>query len=121
MVDPFVKDYYQFDFIDGQIDPAPLWNQLISDSLANKSQSEMASKFHNAISQLCLEVCEIVKKESNSNVVALSGGVWQNKVLLCNTIALLKKNKFDVLWHAKIPTNDGGIAYGQACIAANLQ
>ena len=121
MVDPFVKDYYQFDFIDGQIDPAPLWNQLISDSLANKSQSEMASKFHNAISQLCLEVCEIVKKESNSNVVALSGGVWQNKVLLCNTIALLQKNKFDVLWHAKIPTNDGGIAYGQACIAANLQ
>ncbi len=121
MVDPSVKDYYQFEFTDDQIDPAPLWNQLISDLLENRTPSEMASKFHNAISQLCLEVCEIVKKESNSKVVALSGGVWQNKVLLTNTIGLLQKNKFEVLWHSKIPSNDGGIAFGQACIAANMQ
>jgi hydrogenase maturation protein HypF len=89
--------------------------------MANRTPSEMASKFHNAISQLCLDVCEIVKNESNSKVVALSGGVWQNKVLLTNTIELLQKNKYGVLWHSRIPTNDGGIAYGQACIAANLQ
>lgn len=120
IVDSSVKEYYRFDFLNDQIDPAPMWSQLVSDLLANKTPVEMASKFHNSISQLCLEICNRIKEESKINVVALSGGVWQNKVLLTKTIALLQKNKFNVIWHSKVPTNDGGIAYGQACIAANM-
>jgi hydrogenase maturation protein HypF len=52
------------------------------------------------------------------NVVALSGGVWQNSLLLKKTIPLLQKHSFEVLLHQRVPPNDGGIALGQALIAA---
>jgi len=119
MVDSSILDYYSFDLVNDLIDPAPLWNQLVLDFLANIPPFVMASKFHNSISQLCLTLCQVINKETGITTVALSGGVWQNKELITKTISLLQKNKFEVLWHSKIPTNDGGIAFGQACIAAN--
>jgi len=119
MVDSSIQDYYSFNLINDLIDPAPLWDQLVLDFLANVPPFILASMFHNSISQLCLTLCQVVKKETGITTVALSGGVWQNKALITKTISLLQKNKFEVLWHSKIPTNDGGIAFGQACIAAN--
>jgi hydrogenase maturation protein HypF len=50
--------------------------------------------------------------------VALSGGVWQNMVLLQRTVTLLEQAEFDVLLHRRVPANDGGIALGQAAVAA---
>ncbi|PKN87544.1 MAG: carbamoyltransferase HypF [Chloroflexi bacterium HGW-Chloroflexi-8] len=119
MVDFSIQDYYSFNLANDLIDAEPLWNQIVRDFLANASPTVMASKFHNSVSQLCLDICQVIKKESGITTVALSGGVWQNKVLIKKTISLLQQNHFEVLWHSKIPTNDGGIAFGQACIAAN--
>lgn len=119
IVDPQEKGSYPFLINDNKLDPSPLWEQLISDFLAGMSQSRMAAKFHNSIAQLSLQTCQIIKNESGVSSVALSGGVWQNKVLLTSTIQLLEKHNFTVLWHSMIPTNDGGIAFGQACVAAN--
>jgi hydrogenase maturation protein HypF len=52
------------------------------------------------------------------NLVALSGGVWQNRLLVELTVPLLEQAGFEVLLHRLIPANDGGLAYGQAAVAA---
>jgi hydrogenase maturation protein HypF len=121
LVDPAIEAFYPIDIVSDLLDPSRLWEQLCLDFLANTPAYLMASKFHNSIIQLCLSVCQKIKQETGISTVALSGGVWQNKVLLTKTISLLQKNKFEVLWHSKIPTNDGGIAFGQACIAASTK
>ena len=78
----------------------------------------IAGRFHNAIAQLILESAESIRKTSGVNVVALSGGVWQNSLLIKKTIPLLQKHSFETLLHQRVPPNDGGIALGQALIAA---
>jgi hydrogenase maturation protein HypF len=50
--------------------------------------------------------------------VALSGGVWQNRLLLEMTVAQLREAGFEVLLHRQTPANDGGLAYGQTAVAA---
>lgn len=112
--------FYSFDIDQTDFDPAPFWKGLIHDYLSGTSQAVMAARFHNSIAQLALQTCCLVREEESIDTVALSGGVWQNKVLLTNTIDLLQAADFNVLWHTCVPTNDGGIAYGQACIAANV-
>ncbi len=119
LVDVDEKGFYPFLINKYELDPDPLWEQLIRDYLSGVPQSILAARFHNSITQLALQICLVINKESGVSTVALSGGVWQNTVLLTNTIQLLEKNNFKVLWHSMIPTNDGGIAYGQACVAAN--
>jgi hydrogenase maturation protein HypF len=54
---------------------------------------------------------------SGINKVALSGGVFQNRLLLRLTAAALEEAEFEVLTHSKVPTNDGGVSLGQAVIA----
>lgn len=49
--------------------------------------------------------------------MAISGGVWQNKRLLDNTIPALEADGFRVLWHHQVPTNDGGVSLGQLLTA----
>jgi hydrogenase maturation protein HypF len=62
-------------------------------------------------------MCITIRKASGLDRVVLSGGVFQNNLLLENTIALLDKNNFKTYTHHKVPPNDGGIALGQAIIA----
>jgi hydrogenase maturation protein HypF len=103
------------------IDPAPLWQAMVEDLLSGISKEIMAARFHNGISDISLTICKTIRSQTGENTVALSGGVWQNKVLLLNTIHKLQEDKFQVLWHQKVPTNDGGIALGQICIATKTK
>jgi hydrogenase maturation protein HypF len=64
-----------------------------------------------------LDVCRRVKNEHGITDVALSGGVWQNMVLLSNATKALRSAGFNVLIHRKIPANDGGVAFGQVIVA----
>ena len=102
---------------DDIIDPAPLWQAMVGDLLSGTSKETMAGRFHNSISDISVSICNIIRSKTGENIVALSGGVWQNKVLLLNTIRKLKEENFKVLWHHNVPPNDGGIALGQTCIA----
>lgn len=81
--------------------------------------STVAMKFHNTVAAMTRDVCVKIRGESGLNSVALSGGCFQNRLLLARVTDLLDKSGFDVLTHKDVPANDGGISLGQAVIAAN--
>jgi hydrogenase maturation protein HypF len=120
LVDSSEEGSYDFQIEGDEINPAPLWEALIHDKYSGLNQSILAARFHNSIVKLSLERCLQIRAEQHINTVVLSGGVWQNKVLLNNTIKILHNHRFDVLTHWQTPPNDGGIALGQAVIAALL-
>ncbi len=111
--------WYEFDLRPGIIDPSPLLANLMDDWRKGILVPVLASRFHNSVVNLNLKLCQSIRENTGISTVALSGGVWQNHFLLDRTIAILEKSGFDVLWHHKVPANDGGIALGQAIIACN--
>jgi len=66
-----------------------------------------------------VEVCQRIGTESGLRRVCLSGGTFQNVRLLGAAVAGLRAGGFEVFLHARVPPNDGGIALGQAAIAAH--
>ncbi|MBW2568006.1 MAG: hypothetical protein JRD93_09200 [Deltaproteobacteria bacterium] len=80
--------------------------------------STISGKLHNTIIALFLELCEVIRKENGISRVALSGGVFQNSIILSGLIKGLKQRGFQVITHSFVPANDEGISLGQAVIAA---
>jgi hydrogenase maturation protein HypF len=78
----------------------------------------ISARFHNGLAQLVLDMCEGIRRARGLHEVALSGGVWQNVTLLRRTLDRLRAAKFTVYVHRLVPPNDGGLALGQAVIAA---
>jgi len=62
-------------------------------------------------------MCKAIARESGINEVALSGGVFQNRLLLKLAVSALHKEDFTVLTHRLVPCNDGGVSLGQAMVA----
>jgi hydrogenase maturation protein HypF len=79
--------------------------------------SLIASRFHSTVADMVLGGCLQIRKKDGTNRVALSGGVFQNIMLLERCISRLERNHFEVFIHKKVPANDGGIALGQALMA----
>ena len=119
MADPSEIGAYPFSIQDGVIDPAPLWHMLLRDWRAGTAQPVLAARFHNSVARLTVEVCQQLSQNSASKIVALSGGVWQNMLLLEKTQSLLEATGFTVLSHQRVPANDGCIALGQALVAGS--
>ncbi|MGA9522712.1 MAG: carbamoyltransferase HypF, partial [Myxococcaceae bacterium] len=78
----------------------------------------LAARFHETLAVAVLAACRRARDEHDVSTVALSGGCFQNQKLTERTRALLEGNGFEVLVHADVPPNDGGVALGQAAIAA---
>jgi hydrogenase maturation protein HypF len=78
----------------------------------------IAARFHNTVAEAIAETCRRIRGQSGLRRVCLSGGTFQNVRLLTRTLALLRAADFEVFLHADVPPNDGGIALGQAAIAA---
>jgi hydrogenase maturation protein HypF len=114
---PDEQGTYPFSIHDDILDPAPLWSAMLQDVQMGLYKERMAAKFHHAITDMVVEISKTIRQERAINTVVLSGGVWQNKVLLTHSVACLEKAGFTVLWHQHIPTNDGGVALGQIMIA----
>jgi hydrogenase maturation protein HypF len=97
-----------------------LYPQIIQDYRRGIAKEIISARFHNTIAQTCLFAAQEIQKFTNINVVALSGGVWQNLTLLTKSLHLLKSHGFKPLIHRKIPTNDGGISIGQILVASTI-
>ena len=87
---------------------------LVQEKLAGEDSGKLAYEFHRALAEQILAACEAAEQETGIKKVALSGGVFQNRLLLELVDDGLAERGFEVLKHSLIPPNDGGIALGQA-------
>ncbi|MBN2186388.1 MAG: carbamoyltransferase HypF [Dehalococcoidia bacterium] len=85
------------------------------------SPGRISVKFHNTVALMVSEVCRLIANETGINQIALSGGVFQNRLLLRKTVTSLEKGGFTVFTHQQVPCNDGGISLGQAVIASSAE
>jgi hydrogenase maturation protein HypF len=100
------------------IDPAPTLSALLDDLLASMPPSYLALRFHEAVVQLIVDLCNRARLCHRLSTVALGGGVFMNRYLVTRVVPLLECEGFTVLLNRELPANDGGISYGQAAIAA---
>ena len=91
--------------------------KLVSPLVSRNVQPVTFSFFHQKLADLITDGCRKIRKKTKCNCVALSGGVFQNRLLLRMVEEGLEKEHFTVLRHHLIPANDGGIALGQAAYA----
>lgn len=101
-----------------EIDFAPLFIALLDDIRDGASVPDMARSFHSALASASLDVCRRIRDAEGLGRVVLSGGVFQNRLLTEELWGLLTDADFQVYTHRLVPPNDGGLALGQAMIAA---
>lgn len=101
----------------GEIDAAPVIREAVEDLLNGVSKAVVSGRFHLGVAQLIDSMALQIRERYGLTRVALSGGVFQNMILLKRTRELLKRNGFEVLTHHRVPPNDGGISLGQAVVA----
>jgi hydrogenase maturation protein HypF len=94
-----------------------LLSAVIEDLQKGISKGTISVKFHNTVTQMINEMCRSIADDTGIAQVALSGGVFQNRLLLRKTVRLLENSGFQVFTHRQVPCNDGGISLGQAVIA----
>jgi len=90
---------------------------LVEKKIEGVQVGKLAYTFHEKLADLIISGCRQIRKKTKCNCVALSGGVFQNRLLLRMVEEGLDKEHFTVLRHHLIPANDGGIALGQAAYA----
>ncbi|MGW6504546.1 Kae1-like domain-containing protein, partial [Nonomuraea angiospora] len=78
----------------------------------------ISARFHNGVSELVVRCSRMLRDATGLTTVALSGGVFQNLLLLRRTVDRLGEAGFRVLTHSGVPANDGGISLGQVAVAA---
>jgi hydrogenase maturation protein HypF len=104
------------------LDSLPMWESLLEDLGRQTPVARIAGRFHyglaRAIRDMVARIRTTIAVGSSLNTIAFSGGCFQNKILLEELMRLLKADGLSCLRHAKVPTNDGGLALGQAAIAA---
>jgi hydrogenase maturation protein HypF len=98
--------------------PTPMIASIVNDLQAGLGVAAIAGRFHLSIATMIEEVCAELSQRTGLNRVVLSGGVFQNCLLTEMALARLEKSGFDILTHSLVPPNDGGLALGQAVIAA---
>jgi hydrogenase maturation protein HypF len=91
---------------------------VVEDLQHGVSRGRISVKFHNTVAGMINEMCQLIAGETGITQVALSGGVFQNRLLLRKSINLLENSGFQVFTHRQVPCNDGGISLGQAVIAS---
>jgi len=104
------------------LESRPLWEKLFADLAASTPCEVMAGRFHRGLAQaivrMVLRLSRPEGKTPLTDTIVLSGGVFQNTLLLDQVWTRLQAEGYRVLTHAETPANDGGIALGQALIAA---
>ena len=95
-----------------------LFSELLHRRLAGENPEDLAYAFHDALAALIVAACERARETTGINTAALTGGVYQNTLLLKLTVDRLLEKGFTPLLHRLLPPNDGGVGLGQAVYAA---
>ena len=90
---------------------------IVDDVRARASIGRVGANFHKTVAEMAIEICRHARRSTGLREVALSGGVWQNQLLLDLVCDGLKRAGFIVYFHKQVPTNDGGLSMGQAVVA----
>ena len=105
---------------DGMViaDPRPMVRGIVEDLRRGEAVGVIAARFHEGFVRMMVEMAARAARESGLEVVALSGGTFQNRILLERCCDLLEGEGLRPVIHRNVPPNDGGIALGQAVVAA---
>jgi hydrogenase maturation protein HypF len=100
------------------LDARPAIRAVLADAAAGTDPRRISARFHRAVAHATAAACTEVAAAAGLDRVVLSGGVFQNRLLLEWTAAALEAAGLRVLVPERLPPNDGGISFGQAAIAA---
>jgi hydrogenase maturation protein HypF len=109
---------YPFPFTDGELDFRPLLWNLTRDRRQGRHPSECAAAFQRGIAEGLFAAVTALGRANKINTVVLSGGVFQNELLLEDLKAMFAVTPFQVWTNHVVPANDGGISLGQAALAS---
>ncbi len=116
-----VREPYPFALIPDkagrQLDLRPLISAIVAELLAEVPRPDIAATFHRSLALGVAATCRAIRKEHGCGRIALSGGVFQNRLLTEWVATSLEQDGFTVFTHRLVPPNDGGLALGQAVIA----
>jgi hydrogenase maturation protein HypF len=109
---------YPFPFAGGELDFRPLLQSVARERQRGRAASEIARAFQAGLAHGLREACRALCADRRTGTVVLSGGVFQNDLLLRDLQRLLERESLDVWVNHAVPANDGGISLGQAALAA---
>lgn len=109
---------YPFALNDGVVRLGSLFAAVIDELRRGTPRADIARAFHDTMAEIVLRMAAEARAETGINHVALSGGCFQNRILSGAAIDRLRREGFMVLVHHRVPANDGGLALGQALVAA---
>lgn len=99
-----------------RIDWRPAVLRIVEDVGAGLDSAVVAARFHAGVATAIVDVCTQLRSSTGINTVGLTGGVFQNALLVKLAVEALRAAAFDVLVHQRVPPNDGGLALGQAVL-----
>jgi hydrogenase maturation protein HypF len=103
------------------LDPGPMWSALFADLSKGVAPATIAARFHAGVADAVTELSCLIAADQGIGSVALSGGVFQNRTLFERVCSGLRGRGLRVLSHRLVPMNDGGLALGQAVVAAAMR
>jgi hydrogenase maturation protein HypF len=109
-----------FAVADGVLDPAPVIAGIVAGLRGGTARADLAAGFHQAVISATATAAAACARSTGISVIGLTGGVFANRLLLQGLRSALTNRGYEVLSHRIVPCNDGGLALGQATIAAAM-
>ncbi len=101
-----------------RIDTRPMVRELVREACRrDTTTAQLSGRFHRTVVDIVQGTCDAIRTRTGIERVVLSGGVFQNEILLRGCHEALEDGGFEVYSHNRVPANDGGVALGQAAVA----